>query len=110
MILHAVPTPYHRGDLILPTFKEQQALLTSTQHELAVWEALFKFLDEKFVAHEGGKPQMAIAAHDCLIPVVPEDVIEDVLRALSQEKIIPLKKTLQDINDQEVVVMTTGEN
>ncbi len=111
MILHAVSDPYHAGVELLPTFKEQQELLTSTQHSLAVWEALFRFLDEKFVAHEGGKPQMAISAHDCLVPVVPEDVIEDVLRSLSQEKIIPLKKTLQDINEQEMVVMPiNGEN
>ena len=94
----------------MPTFKDQQSLLTSTQHQLAVWEALFKFLDEKFVAHEGGKPQMAIQAHDCLIPIVPEDVIEDVLRSVSEEKIAPLRKALQDINNQEVVVMPAGGN
>lgn len=94
----------------MPTFKDQQELLTNAQHQLAVWEALFKFLDEKFVAHEGGKPQMAISAHDCLVPVVPEDVIEDILKSMSQEKIIPLKKALQDINNQEVVVMPAGGN
>lgn len=92
------------------TFKDQQQLLTSTQHQLAVWEALFKFLDDKFVAHEGGKPQMAVQAHNCLTPIVPEDVIEEVLRAISQEKIIPLRKTLEEINNQEVVVMPAGGN
>lgn len=94
----------------MPTFKEQQELLTTTQHQVAVWEALYKFLDEKFVAHDGGRPKMAIAANDCLVPVVPEDVIESVLKTLSEEKILPLKKALQDINNQDVVVMPAGGN
>lgn len=74
-----------------------------------MWEALYKFLDDKFVAHDGGKPAMAIAVPDCLIEVVSQDTLEEVLSAISQEKILPLKSTLDQINNQEMVVMN-GDN
>lgn len=93
------------------TFKEQQEILTSSQHQLAVWEALYRFLDENFVAHDGGQPKKAIATHDCLVQIVPEDVIENVLKTLAQDRIIPLQGAINSINNQEVVVMpATGEN
>jgi hypothetical protein len=95
----------------LPTsFKDQQEQLTSAQHHKAVWEALYKFLDENFIAHDGGNPKKAIAAHDCLVQVVPEDVIEDVLRAIAQEKIQPIEKTMEKIMSQEVVILEKDGN
>ncbi len=94
----------------MPTFKEQQEMLTTAQHQLAVWEALYKFIDENFIAHDGGNPKKAIAAHDCLVQVVPEDVLEGILQNLAKEKIEPLRGTIQQINNQEVVVMSKGDN
>lgn len=85
-------------------------MLTSSQHQLAVWEALYRFLDENFIAHDGGEPKKAIMAHDCLIQVVPEDILEDILNNLSQEKIVPLQKAIKEINEHEVVVMPKGDN
>lgn len=92
------------------TFKDQQKLLTEAQHQLAVWETLYKFLDENFISRNGSTPKKAIMAHDCLIQVVPEDILEEVLRIFAQEKIAPLQQAIQSINDQEVVIMSAGEN
>lgn len=94
----------------MPTFKEQQSMLTEAQHQLAVWEALYKFLDEQFISRNGNTPKKAIMAHDCLIQVVPEDILEEVLKSLAQEKIAPLQQTIDSINNQEVVVMSAGDN
>ena len=94
----------------MPTFKEQQKMLTEAQHQLAVWEALYKFLDENFIARNGNTPKKAIMAHDCLVQVVPEDTLEEILRSLAQEKIAPLQQAIVDINNQEVVIMSAGEN
>lgn len=94
----------------MPTFKEQQKMLTDAQHQLAVWEALYRFLDENFIARNGNTPKKAIMAHDCLIQVVPEDTLEEILKSLAQEKIAPLQQVINSINDQEVVVMPAGEN
>ena len=94
----------------MPTFKEQQSILTEAQHQLAVWEALYRFLDENFIARNGNTPKKAIMAHDCLVQVVPEDTLEEILKSLAQEKITPLQQTIQSINDQAVVIMSAGEN
>ncbi len=94
----------------MPTFKEQQQLLTEYQHKKAVWEALFRFLDDNFVAHDGGEPKKAIMVHDCLIQVVPQDLLEDILNSISKEKILPLQQALDQINNQEITVAASGGN
>jgi len=85
-------------------------MLTQAQHELAVWEALYKFLDENFIARNGNSPKKAIQTHDCLVQIVQEDTFEEVLKTLTEEKILPLQQTIQSLNDQEVVVMPAGGN
>lgn len=95
----------------MATFKEQQELLTQAQHQLAVWEAVYKFVDENFIARDGGNPKKAIVAHDCLVQIVSEDTLEEVLKDLAQDKILPLQKTIQSINEQDMVIMPNeGDN
>lgn len=108
-LAYQILIPIEEGKLL--TFKEQQRALTEAQHRLAVWEALYRFIDENFIPRDGGNPKKAIMAHDCLVPVVPEDILEDVLKDLTQEKIKPIQMTIQKINDQEMVVIpASGEN
>lgn len=92
----------------MPTFKEQQSALVDAQHQLAVWESLYKFIDENFIAHDGGPPKKGIAAHDCLVPVVTEDILEGVLQSVTREKILPLKTAIEAIMAQEVVIPRKG--
>jgi hypothetical protein len=95
---------------ILPTFKEQQQALTEAQHKLAVWETLYKFLDDNFLAHDEANPRKAIAARDCLVEVVGSDSIEDVLDTIAKERISPLKKVIEGILGQEMVIMDKDDN
>ncbi len=101
----SVPDSYTIEEGNLLTFKEQQKALTESQHKLAVWEFLYKFLDENFIARDGGNPKKAIKAYDCLIEIVPEDIIEDVLQYLAEDKIAPIQQTIKTINDQEMVIV-----
>ncbi len=94
----------------MTTFKEQQKSLTNAQHSLAVWEAVYKFLDENFIAHDDPHPRKAIKANDCLVDVVTEDTIEDILQSIAKERIAPLQKIIDGIMGQEVVVLDKEDN
>ena len=89
----------------MPTLKEQLDTLTGLKHKLAVWEALYSLIDEQFIAKDGRAAQRAIRVPNCAVELVPEETIEDVLQAIGSGPIGELRKQIDDIENQEVVVL-----
>lgn len=91
----------------MPTLKETLDQLTGLKHRQAVWEAIYAYLEENFVARDSSPPKVAIRAPNCSVEVVPEEVIEDVLQHIGEEHIKELTDKITDIEDQEIVVLDT---
>jgi hypothetical protein len=86
----------------MPTLKEQIAQLTVSKHRLAVWEALHAYLDGNFVARDGSQAQKALKVPDCMVEVVPEDVIEQILQSIGDGPIKELRATIDAIENREI--------
>lgn len=89
----------------MPTLKEQMEELTALKHRLAVWETVHEFLEDNFVSKDEGRPaQKAIRAEDCLIEMVPEETIEDVLQTIGDGPITELRARIAEVEGREVVL------
>lgn len=82
------------------TFKEQQKKLTDSQHKLAVWEFLYAHLDTNYISKDGRTVEKALRVPDCLVELVPEDAIEDILRFISDGPITEFRDAITDIENQ----------
>lgn len=89
----------------MPTFKEQQDSLVKAQHELAVWEFLYAHLDEHYISKDGRVVEKGLRVPGCLIPMVPEETIDEVLTAIGAEKVSLLRARVEEIENQELVVI-----
>ena len=89
----------------MPTFKEQQEALVRAQHELAVWEFLYAHLDEHYISKDGRAVEKGLKVPGCLVPMVQEDTIDDVLTAIGEEKVSLLRVRVEEIENQELVVL-----
>jgi hypothetical protein len=87
----------------MPTLKEQLEFLISFKHRLAVWEALFQYLDDSFVSKDGRPPQRAIKADGCTVEIVSEDIIEEILGFISNNPIKELKAKIDVVEQLEVM-------
>lgn len=89
----------------MSTFREQLDKLTSLKHRLAVWEAVYDHLDSTFVKKDGRGASKAIRVPNCIVEVVSEETIEDVLQAIGDGPIAELKEQITEIEEQPVVVL-----
>jgi len=94
----------------LPTLKDQQESLTKAQHHLAVWEVMYHYIDNNYVTKDGRNPDKAIKVPECLKAVVDEDTLEEILASISTGPIKDLKKSIEDIENMEVVILEKGES
>lgn len=87
----------------MPSLKEQMAELEKLKRRLAIWEAVFHLMDEKFISKDGRK------VSGIRLPgssdVIPESEIEDVLQQISEGPIAEIRAEIQSIEDKEVVVL-----
>lgn len=90
----------------MTTFKEQQKKLTDSQHKLAVWEFLYAHLDANYISKDGRTVEKALRVPDCLVELVSEDAIEDILRFISDGQITKFRSDIAAIENQ---VLTTEE-
>lgn len=87
----------------MPTIKEQLAELHKLKRRLAIWEAIYELMDEKFISKDGRKVSgIKVQGVEGL---VPEEEIEDVLQNIGEGPIAELKAQIDDIEGQEVVVL-----
>lgn len=88
----------------MSTFKDRLQELQGLKRRLAVWEAIHYLVEDKFITKDGGK------VSGIKIPdsgdLVPEEIIEDVLQAIGDGPIAELKTQIEDIELQEVIVIT----
>lgn len=89
----------------MPTFKQQQAALVKAQHELAVWEFLYFHLDENYISKDGRVVEKGLRVPGCLVELVPEDTIDEILSLIGTEMVAELKATVEEIENQELVVL-----
>jgi len=89
----------------LPTFKEQQEALVRAQHELAIWEFLYAHLDDHYISKDGRVVEKGLRVPGCLVPMVPEDTIDEVLTTIGAEKVSLLRARVEEIENQELVVI-----
>jgi hypothetical protein len=87
----------------MPTLKEQIAQLTAAQHKLAVWEAIYAYLDANYVPRDSGSAQKAIRVSDCLVELVPSEIIEDILQTISDGPIKEFRDEIIEIESNEVL-------
>lgn len=92
----------------MATLRDQLHNLTRLKHRLAVWEALHAYLDENFVAKDGRPAQKSLKVPDCLVDVVSEDEIEDVMKALAEGPVTDLRAEISAIENQEVTILPGG--
>lgn len=88
----------------MPTIKDQISDLQRLKRRLAIWEAIHLLVDEKFIRKDGRKVS-GIKVDDSSDPV-PEEEIEDVLQNIGEGPIAELKAQIEEIESQEVVVIT----
>lgn len=86
----------------MATFKEQQEKLTEYQHRLAVWEFLYHHLDTNYVSKDGRGVEKALRVPDCLVDVVPEDAIEDILQFIGSGPVADFREKIESIQNQEI--------
>lgn len=86
----------------MPTFKEQQMALVKDQHRLAVWEMLFQYLEDNYISKDGRDVEKGIRVPDCLIELVSEETVEEVLEQLTTGPIETLKKSIEDTENSHV--------
>lgn len=89
----------------MPTFKEQQEALVKAQHELAIWEFLYFHLDSNYISKDGRTVEKGLKVPGCLVELVPEDAIDEVLGLIGTEMIANLKTAVEEIENQELVVI-----
>ena len=89
----------------MPTFKEQQEALVKAQHELAVWEFIYAHLDEHYISRDGRVVEKGLLVPGCLVGMVPEDTIDEILTAIGEEKVSSLRARVEEIENQELVVL-----
>lgn len=87
----------------MSTFKEQLAYRTEVQHRLAVYEAAYSFLDDTFIPKDGRSTEKGLRVADCMVELVPPNVIEEVLRELAEGRIAELQAELALIENQPIV-------
>lgn len=87
----------------MPTIKDQLAELQKKKYRLAIWEAIYELMDEKFISKDGRKVSgIKVPGIDGL---VPEEEIEDVLQTIGEGPIAELKAEIDVIESLEVVVL-----
>jgi hypothetical protein len=84
----------------LTTFKDQQKKLTDCQHKLAVWEFLYAHLDTNYISKDGRNVEKALRVPDCLVELVPEDAVEDILKFISEGPIAEFQGSIDAIENQ----------
>ena len=91
----------------MATLKEQLEQLQKLKRRLAIWEAIYYLVDDKFISKDGRK------VSGIKIPesgdLVPEEEIEDVLQNIGEGPITDIKNEITMIETQEVVVLDTKE-
>lgn len=93
----------------MPTFKEQQQKLVDAQHKLAVWEFLFSVLDNDYVSKDGRQVEKAIKVPDCLVDIVSEDTIEEILSEVTSH-IQGYQGLVYKIENAEITVMEPDDD
>lgn len=91
----------------MPTLKEQIEALTTAKHKLAVWEAVYAYLDFNYMPKDSGGAQKAIRVADCPVELVPPDTIEEILQTVSDGPIKELRDEINQVESQEVVPVST---
>lgn len=94
----------------MTTFKEQQKKLTDSQHKLAVWEFLYSHLDTNYISKDGRNVEKALRVSDCLVEMVPEDTIEDILKFISEGPITEFREHIENIENQEIGAKESDDN
>jgi len=94
----------------LPTFKEQQESLVKSQHTLAVWEFLYAHLDDNYISKDGRNVEKALRVPECLIDIIPEDTIDEILTSISADQISVLRSKIEAIQNQELVILDKEDN
>ena len=87
------------------TLRGQREELTKAQHRLAVWEAIFQLVEEKFISRDGKKTLSAIRVPNCASEIVSEETIETILQFIADGPIAELRNQVDLIENQQVVVV-----
>jgi thioredoxin reductase len=87
----------------VPTLREQLDTLEKLKQRLAVWEAIYFLVDEKFISKDGRKASsIKVKGADDL---VPEEEIEGILQFIGANPIHELRAKIDEIESQQVVIL-----
>ena len=95
----------------MPTFKEQQRLLIQDQHRLAVWEMMFRYLEDNYISKDGRGAEKGIKVPGCIEDLVSQDTIEEIITSIAEGPIAQLRSNIDAIENMSIVQMqpNTGE-
>ena len=87
----------------MPTsFKEQLDKITDARQKLAVWETMISYLDENFISKDGRPAKKGILADGCIVPTVPEEVVEAIMDGVREGPIAEIETMINRIETSEV--------
>ncbi len=87
----------------MPTsFKEQLDKITEARQKLAVWETMMGYLDEHFISKDGRPAKKGILADGCIVPKVPEDIVEAIMDGVREGPIAEIETMINRIETSEV--------
>lgn len=93
----------------MPTLKDQIEERTKLQHRLAIWEAIHQLMSEKFLSKDGRPAASGIRVPNCVIELVPEEAIEDVLQTIGEGPIADIQSEINQIDGQEVITLAKAQ-
>ena len=84
------------------TFVEHVQKLRALKRRLAVWEAMHRLMDDKFISKDGSNKVSGIRESDTG-EIVPENEIEDVLQTVAEGPIADLKTEIKIMETTEII-------
>lgn len=78
------------------TFEEGSKLIVHNQHRMAVYEMLMAHLQDYMMSDTSDEAKV-LRLDDCLVPVVGEDVLDEVMQTLDDERCSSFA-TIEEIN------------
>ena len=84
------------------TFVEHVKKLRALKRRLAIWEAMHRLMDDKFISKDGSTKVSGIREADTG-EIVPEAEIEDVLKEIAEGSISELQAEIRVMESAEIL-------
>lgn len=88
----------------MATLKELNDQVTALRLQLAVWESVEYHLQENYLSKDQRLAQKAIKVPDCLVELVPEEVINQIVSEIGTVYITSLRNKINELEGQPLTI------